>query len=109
MATKHTAICQKAWVRLTPIPVNEMATKPMMMINRGPNRSARIEIGTCPKPYEMLKEITRGRKATIDDFYEFVKKLDISKEVKNKLLFVTPENYTGLAAKIVEKFDPKIN
>jgi adenylosuccinate lyase len=60
------------------------------------------------KPYELMKEITRGKNVTIEDFYEFVKKLDVSEKVKEKMLKISPENYIGLAENLVDEFDPKI-
>ena len=50
-----------------------------------------------PQPYEALKALTRTHK-NIDQkaIAEFVESLDISKSVKNELLKITPENYTGI-------------
>jgi len=49
-----------------------------------------------PKPYEALKELTRG-KSTIDkkDIHAFINSLKISGELKKELKAVTPFNYTG--------------
>ena len=50
-----------------------------------------------PKPYEALKVLTRTH--TIIDqkaIAEFVETLDISRGVKDELLRITPENYTGI-------------
>jgi adenylosuccinate lyase len=49
-----------------------------------------------PKPYEALKELTRG-KSTIDKIaiHSFINSLKISGELKNELKAVTPFNYTG--------------
>ncbi len=54
-----------------------------------------------PIPYEKLKELTRGKIVTIDDFKNFVEKLDVSPKVKKELHNFTPETYIGLAAKLV--------
>lgn len=51
--------------------------------------------------YELLKELSRGRKLTKKDLHAFIKKLPISKEDKDTLLKLTPTNYTGLASIIV--------
>jgi len=59
-------------------------------------------------PYELLKDITRGKKITLADFMNFAKKLDIDDKVKKKLLSITPENYTGIAEKIIDDFISKI-
>ncbi len=56
------------------------------------------------KPYEALKKLTRGQKITKSDLYKFIKSLKIDKSVKNQLLILTPENYVGLASKLVEKY-----
>lgn len=49
-----------------------------------------------PKPYEALKELTRG-KASIDKkaIQSFIKKLKVSDKVKEELLAITPQNYVG--------------
>lgn len=50
-----------------------------------------------PKPYETLLELTRkNTKITEEAIREFIGSLDISKEVKEELLAITPMNYTGL-------------
>ena len=60
------------------------------------------------KPYELLKEATRGRDITLENFYGLVEKLQVSGQVKKKLLSIRPENYTGIASKIVENFEPAV-
>lgn len=49
-----------------------------------------------PKPYEALKELTRGN-AGINkkSIQAFIKKLEVSEKVKKELLQITPQNYTG--------------
>lgn len=49
-----------------------------------------------PQPYEALKALTRTHK-NIDQkvIAEFIKSLDIPQSVRNELLEITPENYTG--------------
>ena len=66
-------------------------------------RSEKIE-----KPYELLKDLTRGKKKSLEDIHDFIKSIDINKKIKEKLLKITPLNYTGLASKIVEEFQAKI-
>lgn len=53
--------------------------------------------------YEMLKEFTRGKKVNLEILRDFINKLDINPSDREKLINLTPENYTGLSAKIVEK------
>lgn len=49
-----------------------------------------------PKPYEALKALTRGN-ARIDQasIHAFIKQLDLSDEIKDELLQITPHNYIG--------------
>lgn len=50
-----------------------------------------------PKPYEALKDLTRGKKTiTKDDIHEFIKTLKVSGKVKKELRAITPHNYTGV-------------
>jgi adenylosuccinate lyase len=50
-----------------------------------------------PQPYEALKELTRTH-GKIDQaaIAAFIKNLEISGQVKDELLKITPENYTGI-------------
>ena len=52
-------------------------------------------------PYEKLKELTRGKKLTMQDFSNFISQLDISDYVKEQLHKISPKNYTGLAEFLV--------
>jgi adenylosuccinate lyase len=50
-----------------------------------------------PNPYEALKELTRGNEGiTKATMHKFIDGLKISKEIKDELKAVTPENYTGI-------------
>jgi adenylosuccinate lyase len=50
-----------------------------------------------PEPYEALKELTRTHtKIDQDAIAEFIETLDVSRSVKDELLKITPENYTGV-------------
>jgi adenylosuccinate lyase len=51
-----------------------------------------------PQPYEALKTLTRTQKR-IDKkaIAEFIESLDVSRAVKDELLKITPENYTGIS------------
>ncbi|KKT00975.1 MAG: Adenylosuccinate lyase [Candidatus Nomurabacteria bacterium GW2011_GWF2_43_8] len=51
-------------------------------------------------PYEKLKELTRGKKVTMQDFSNFIDNLKVSDKVKKELKKITPENYIGLASKL---------
>jgi len=50
-----------------------------------------------PKPYEALKELTRGKSA-IDKklMHDFINTLKVSAAVKKELKAISPHNYTGL-------------
>ncbi|TBW59138.1 adenylosuccinate lyase [Marinobacter halodurans] len=50
------------------------------------------------KPYEKLKELTRGKAMTPELIQEFVRNLDIPQAAKDELLALTPATYTGNAA-----------
>lgn len=52
-------------------------------------------------PYEKLKELSRGKVVTLADIRKFINTLEVSDKVKKELLKITPENYTGLASKLV--------
>jgi len=54
--------------------------------------------------YEKLKDVSRGKKLTLEILQEFARKLKIKESVKQELLAITPENYTGLAEILVEQF-----
>ncbi len=50
-----------------------------------------------PNPYEALKALTRGNEdVTQETFVKFIHGLDISEEVKQELLSITPTNYVGI-------------
>jgi adenylosuccinate lyase len=57
------------------------------------------------KPYEKLKELTRGQRVTGEGMREFVAKLDIPEAAKHDLLALTPHTYTGYAAELAKKID----
>ncbi len=49
-----------------------------------------------PKPYEALKDLTRGKAAiSKKDIQDFIEKLEVSAEVKSELQGITPQNYVG--------------
>ena len=55
------------------------------------------------KPYEKLKELTRGKRVTEQAMLEFIDKLDIPQEEKLRLQKLTPATYIGAAVELVEK------
>lgn len=56
----------------------------------------------CQNAYETLKKITRGKNISITELKKFIETLKISESDKNKLLELEPENYIGLAQKLVD-------
>lgn len=51
-------------------------------------------------PYEKLKELTRGKQVTLDDFAAFIDSLEVAADVKAKLKALRPETYVGIADRI---------
>ncbi len=50
-----------------------------------------------PNPYEALKELTRTNTHINKELmHEFIKTLDVSDDIKNELMKITPFNYTGI-------------
>ena len=50
-----------------------------------------------PNPYEKLKELTRkNEKMTQESIQEFINGLEVSEDVKEELLLITPHTYTGI-------------
>ena len=54
------------------------------------------------KPYEKLKELTRGKKVNNESIAEFIKALDMPEEAKASLISMTPASYIGDAIKLTE-------
>ncbi len=51
-------------------------------------------------PYEKLKDLTRGKSLTEQTLQDFIKQLDLPKEVKNQLLILKPCDYIGFAKEL---------
>lgn len=50
-----------------------------------------------PNPYEALKQLTRtNTKMTEQTIHDFVESLEVGQDVKEQLLAITPQNYTGI-------------
>ena len=58
--------------------------------------------GGMDRPYERLKELTRGRRVTAEVMREFVAALPLPKADKARLMALTPATYTGLAEKLAK-------
>ncbi len=57
------------------------------------------------KPYEKLKELTRGQTIDQDTIRAFVEGLELADDDKQRLLEMSPARYIGMAAEIVELLD----
>ena len=54
------------------------------------------------KPYEKLKELTRGAQINRETIRSFIEGLELPKDDKQRLLEMTPASYVGIAPQIVE-------
>jgi adenylosuccinate lyase len=54
------------------------------------------------KPYEKLKELTRGQRITPEQMQVFIETLAIPDDAKTALLALTPRTYTGYAEKLAK-------
>lgn len=54
------------------------------------------------KPYERLKEMTRGKKLDANTLRAFIETLDITEADRKRLLALTPATYVGLAERLAE-------
>lgn len=55
------------------------------------------------KPYEKLKELTRGHRITPEEMRQFIDRLELPEEVKARLKNLSPETYIGNAAEQASK------
>ncbi|GKX52806.1 adenylosuccinate lyase [Budvicia aquatica] len=55
------------------------------------------------KPYEKLKELTRGKRVTAEDMQVFIDGLELPEAEKARLKTMTPANYIGYAATMVDE------
>jgi adenylosuccinate lyase len=55
------------------------------------------------KPYEKLKELTRGQRVNGEQMRSFIEKLAIPTEAKTALLALTPRSYIGYAEKMARE------
>jgi adenylosuccinate lyase len=53
--------------------------------------------------YEKLKEVTRGKTVHAEDLHGLVRSLDIPEAEKQRLLAMTPADYTGKAAELARR------
>jgi adenylosuccinate lyase len=55
------------------------------------------------KPYEKLKELTRGKRVDGEAMRNFIEALDIPEHEKTRLKEMTPANYIGQAIELTDK------
>lgn len=55
-----------------------------------------------PDAYEQLKELTRGKQMNKQEYEGWVARLNVSEDVRARLIALTPFTYVGLAAQIVD-------
>lgn len=53
-------------------------------------------------PYELLKSLTRGNKLSLDEIHLWINNLDVDNSVKEKLLKLKPETYTGISEQLAK-------
>lgn len=54
--------------------------------------------------YEIMKQMTRGKKVTLESLREFITGLDMEPTDKERLLNLTPRDYIGNSEELVEKY-----
>ena len=59
-----------------------------------------LRAGGGTEPYERLKRLTRGRRLTETVYRDLLDELDLSPAHRDRLLHLTPREYTGLAARL---------
>ncbi len=57
------------------------------------------------KPYEKLKELTRGKRITPADLHLFIDGLDVPEHAKAQMKQFTPDNYIGAAIALVDSLN----
>jgi adenylosuccinate lyase len=57
------------------------------------------------KPYEKLKELTRGKRVNADSMRDFINTLDLPEPVKAELCLLTPASYIGRAVAFIDELD----
>ncbi len=53
-------------------------------------------------PYQLLKELTRGKRLNGEDLAVFIQQLEIGQEAKDRLLALKPQTYVGLAERLTQ-------
>ncbi len=53
-------------------------------------------------PYQLLKDLTRGKRLNGEDLAVFIQQLEIGQEAKDRLLTLKPNTYIGLAERLTQ-------
>ncbi|KGA14255.1 adenylosuccinate lyase [freshwater metagenome] len=77
----------------------EVLTEAIQTVIRAEVVSGRSKISN---PYDLLKDLSRGKRLTREDLANFILKLDIEQAAKDRLLVLSPKDYIGLAAKLAQ-------
>ena len=78
----------------------EVLAEAIQTVIRAEVASGRSKISN---PYDLLKDLTRGKRLTREDLANFILKLDIEQSAKDRLLVLTPKDYVGLASKLAQQ------
>ena len=55
--------------------------------------------------YERVKELTRGKRVTVEDFHDLFDDLDVDEDVRAELKALTPAGYVGVGSELVDELD----
>ena len=77
----------------------EVLTEAIQTVIRAEVIAGRSKISN---PYDLLKDLSRGKRLTREDLANFILKLDIDQAAKDRLLVLSPKDYIGLAAKLAQ-------
>jgi len=61
------------------------------------------------KPYELFRDTTRGRSVTLKQLHQLIKQLEVPEEVKQRLIALKPEDYTGDIERIFKEAEKLIH
>jgi adenylosuccinate lyase len=61
-----------------------------------------MRLNGLPRPYERLKDLTRGRRISAESLRDFVAGLELPPATRERLLALTPDGYIGLADVLVD-------
>lgn len=77
----------------------EVLTEAIQTVIRAEVAAGRSKISN---PYDLLKDLSRGKRLNREDLASFILKLDIEQAAKDRLLVLSPKDYIGLAAKLAQ-------